>query len=140
MHTVAVGRHGVVFDVDHVFMLRHRPDPGFFFSIVPGIPVHFVAAEGRSRRHWQADPIRLYVVFDAAKGSFNVFRGSAVLGFKILMKNADAFIGIVRLLEVKHQIEQQAAVFAARKGYKDIIKFLKQKFEPPLQRFIYIFV
>ena len=115
MHTVTIGRHRVIFDVDHIFVLRHRPDPGIFFGVVPGIPVHFVAAERRPCRHRQADPIRLHIFFDPCKGPFDVFCGSAVLRFKILMKNADAFIRIMCLLKIKHQIEQQTTVFTAGK-------------------------
>ena len=36
---------------DHIGLLRSFTDPKFFFFIVPRVPVHFVAAKGRSGCH-----------------------------------------------------------------------------------------
>lgn len=51
MHAVAVGGHGVVFQVDDELVLWHGPHPGRLLGVVPGIPIHLIAAQRRAGGH-----------------------------------------------------------------------------------------
>ena len=115
MHTVSIGGHDVVLQIHDIFLLRHRTHPILFFGVIPRVPIHFIIAEGGSCRHGQTDPIRFHLILDPLERALHIFRCDRVLRFKILMKNADAFIRIMCLLKIKHQIEQQTTVFTAGK-------------------------
>ena len=138
MHAVAVGRYGVVFQVDDVFLLRHFPHPGVPAGVVPGVPVHFVAAERGARGHGQADPIRLHTALDALEGAFHIFRRHSVLRFEILMKNTQRLLGEAAVPVIQHQIQQQAAVLPAGEGDIDIVELLKNEFQPFQKGFVYV--
>ena len=54
------------------------------------------------------------------------------------MKHADHPVRAVLSPVVQQQIQQYAAVLSAAKGYVNIVKLPKQKFEPFLQRIIHV--
>lgn len=138
MHFIVVSGHRIVFQIDHVIFFRHRADPVVFFFVVPRIPEHLIAAEGGPRRHRQADPVTLRAPFQFFEGLFNVFGSHSILGFKILVENADGLVGIILVAEIKGQIQKKTAVFSAGERDVDIVEFLKKKLQPALQSFIYI--
>ena len=67
MHPVAVGSHRIVIQIDYILLIRHGAHPAFLLGIVPGIPVHFIAAERRPGSHGQADPVGLHLIPDPFK-------------------------------------------------------------------------
>ena len=51
MHSVTVSAHRIVLQTNYILFVRHRTDPYVLLHIVPWIPVHFIAAQCRSRSH-----------------------------------------------------------------------------------------
>ena len=121
MHPVAVGSDGVLFEVDDVGSFGHGTDPCVLLLVVPRVPEHLVAAEGGSRGRGQAHPVGFRFSFDSVEGALDVLGRGRVLRFEILMEHADDLVGEVLVSEVEHQVEQKAAVLAAREGDVNII-------------------
>ena len=138
VHPVTVGRDRIMRKVDHIFLLRHLPDPQLFLLIIPRIPVHLITAESRPGRHWKAYPVRLYYILNPLKCTLHIFCRHGILCFKVLMKDTDPLIYSISLLKIQHQIQQESAVLSARKRNVNIVKFLKNKPQPFLKGFINI--
>ena len=112
VHPVTISGNRIVLQIYHISVLRHFPNPALLPGIVPGIPVHLIAPERRSGSHGKAHPVGLHIFVDFLKGSLHILRGHRILRFKILMKDAYFFAGIIFFLEIQHQIEKKSAVLS----------------------------
>ncbi len=113
VHSVTIGRNGVVPQIDHIRVLRHGPAPGLLLRIVPGVPEHLIAAQRGSHGHRQADPVGLHQLLHALEGGFHIFCGRRVLRLKILVEHADFFLRVIFLLKIQRQIQKDPAVLSA---------------------------
>ena len=104
VHTVFISGNGIILHIDYKIMPGHRTAPCLLHAVIPRIPVHLIAAQRRSDRHRQADPIWLRLILDSIKGPLDILRCYGVLRLKILMENADFLIRVIFFLKIQRQI------------------------------------
>ena len=138
VHPVTVGGHGIIFQIDHIFLVRHGTHPAFFLFVVPGIPVHLIIAHRCPGGHGKADPVRLHPVLNPLKSALDIFCGDSILCLKILVKYADWPVRIVFIPKIQQQIQQKPAVFPAGKRNVNIVKFPENKIKPLQKRVVNI--
>ena len=126
--------------VNHIGIFRHGPHPQFFFGGVPRRPVRFPQGACRLglNRHAVPHVTDARELFQERPG--HILGRHLVLGLIIKVVHGQLVQQTVFVGVIVAQIEQDAAVLAAREGHQNIVKLLEAIGYALQGRFIDVFV
>ena len=103
MHPIAVVVKGPL-HVDYIGVVWHRPHPKLRVPIIPRIPEHLVARKGGTGGHRKTDPVGGYFRQQPLEGPCDILGRYGILGFKILVEQANDPVRIMSAFIVHQQI------------------------------------